>query len=331
MPCFFRPGEPWPIVPAKKMPGHARALPVRRLGRQPALAERRDAERPAGPAAGVTKPVAAITSSTSNASSAPPSIGRVRTTKPAVRPAARCRSIEASRIAHAAAQDVVLERLDVARPDADQRVGVDRQLRRRRRGEDDPARPRQEPGRELEAGVLLADDEDALAGVRLRRPRVGVVGDVLDARASAGVYGSATPTAKTSDLAAVLAVGRLEHERVAVRAVLAARRRPAAAVADRGSPVRSANVARFASISGRDGKYEVPSMSLGHERRGARARRRAGCSSRSARRRASARSTGAYGLVHDSSRWKNGQRRNIPPGAGSAEMTACSTPRRRSE
>ena len=43
------------------------------------------------------------------------------------------------------------------------------------------------------------------------------------------------------------------------------------------------------------------------------------------------RSTGACGFVHDSSRWKNGQRRNIPPGAGSAERTACGTPSRRSE
>ena len=45
-----------------------------------------------------------------------------------------------------------------------------------------------------------------------------------------------------------------------------------------------------------------------------------GCSSRSARRRASPRSIGAYGLVHDSSRWKNGQRRNMPPGSSSAEI-----------
>ena len=43
------------------------------------------------------------------------------------------------------------------------------------------------------------------------------------------------------------------------------------------------------------------------------------------------RSAGACGFVHDSRRWKNGQRRNIPPGAGSAEITAWSTPSRRSE
>jgi hypothetical protein len=34
------------------------------------------------------------------------------------------------------------------------------------------------------------------------------------------------------------------------------------------------------------------------------------------------RAAGAYGLVHDRRRWKNGQRRNIPPGPASAERTA---------
>ena len=33
-------------------------------------------------------------------------------------------------------------------------------------------------------------------------------------------------------------------------------------------------------------------------------------------------------MVQDRSRWKNGQRRNIPPGEGSAEITACSIPSR---
>ena len=40
------------------------------------------------------------------------------------------------------------------------------------------------------------------------------------------------------------------------------------------------------------------------------------------------RSAGAYGFVHDSSRWKNGQRRNMPPGPGSAEITAWAIPAR---
>ena len=40
---------------------------------------------------------------------------------------------------------------------------------------------------------------------------------------------------------------------------------------------------------------------------------------------------GANGFVHDSRRWKNGQRRNMPPGASSAEITAWGTPSARSE
>jgi hypothetical protein len=43
------------------------------------------------------------------------------------------------------------------------------------------------------------------------------------------------------------------------------------------------------------------------------------------------RSNGAYGFVHESSLWKKGHLRNIPPALSSAEMTACFTPRRESE
>ena len=56
------------------------------------------------------------------------------------------------------------------------------------------------------------------------------------------------------------------------------------------------------------------------------ARRPGGCSSRSARMRASRAAAGACGLVQDSRRWKNGQRRNMPPGPGSAEIVACPIP-----
>ena len=48
---------------------------------------------------------------------------------------------------------------------------------------------------QLEAGVLLAHDEQALAGVRLRRRVSRVVGGVLKPGVS-GFQGSATPTAK---------------------------------------------------------------------------------------------------------------------------------------
>ena len=37
------------------------------------------------------------------------------------------------------------------------------------------------------------------------------------------------------------------------------------------------------------------------------------------------------GLVQLSIRWKTGQRRNIPPGAASSEITACSMPSRVNE
>ena len=84
--------------------------------------------------------------------------------------------------ADAATQDEVLVRLDVARPDADQRLRLDRQLGVRRRHEDQLARPRQHPGRELEARVLLAEDEHAMVGVLLDRADVGVVVGVLHAR-----------------------------------------------------------------------------------------------------------------------------------------------------
>ena len=78
---------------------------------------------------------------------------------------------------------------------------------------------------------------------------------------------------------------------------------------------RSANVARFASISGRDGKYEVPSIRSGWIARvSGSSPSRLFQSYRSYAR--EPRSTGACGLVHDSRRWKNGQRRNMPPGRG---------------
>ena len=51
----------------------------------------------------------------------------------------------------------------------------------RRRGEGDPARPLEETGGELEAGVLLAEDEETLAGIRLGGPGVGIVDGQLDA------------------------------------------------------------------------------------------------------------------------------------------------------
>ena len=125
------------------------------------------------------KPVAAMTSSASTSRLAAPSEARVRTRSSRPRRSMRVdRGIEDE---DAAAHEAVLDRLDVARADAGQRVRVDRQLGRPRRGEHDPAGPRQEAAGQLEAGVLLADDEQPLAGVGLRGARGDVVGDVLAA------------------------------------------------------------------------------------------------------------------------------------------------------
>src|SRR5439155_15699122 len=100
-----------------------------------------------------------------------------------------------------------------------------RKLRRRRRREDDLLRPLEKAGRELEAGVLLANDEHASAGVRLGGTRLGVVRDGLDTRdLRTPRLGDAHR--EDRDLAAILAVARLEDPPIAV----AARPRPAAPV-----------------------------------------------------------------------------------------------------
>jgi hypothetical protein len=80
----------------------------------------------------------------------------------------RCVELE-----HATAQLGVLPRLHVASSHAGQGMGIDRQLCLSGRGEHDPARPWQQPSGQLEATVLLANDEQALA-------RVGVCGTCAD-------------------------------------------------------------------------------------------------------------------------------------------------------
>ena len=124
--------------------------------------------------------------------------------------------------------------------------GRHRGLHRPRRDEDDLARPGQQPVGDLEAGVPLADDEDALALVLGGRARVHVVGDGRRCPGWASFQGSVTPDARTRPTrAAVLAVGGREHEPAVV---LAPRRLPAAAVAD-ATPRLSANAASPRSIS----------------------------------------------------------------------------------
>ncbi len=181
MPCFWRPLAPCPIVPAKKTPGQARALPPGRLGRQPARPERRDPERGqveqradepgrGDHLVGLDREVGAAVG--------PAEADAERATGQPLDPVER--RIED---AHAAAQDVVLERLDIAGADPDERLGVDRQAGRRWRGEDELARPGQEAVGELEARVLLADDEDPLVRVLGGGLDVGVVVGVLEALA----------------------------------------------------------------------------------------------------------------------------------------------------
>ncbi len=224
---------------------------------------------------------------------------------------------------------MVLVGLDIAGSDADQRVGDDRQLGVGRRRQDDLAGPRQQPVGQLEPAVLLADDEHALAGIRRGGPDIGVVVGEFHARAGRGLR-LGDPDGDDERVGAVPAVGRLDDEPLAVRGRLARCRRPAAVVADGDAgPVDEGREVGLHLGSRREVRRSV------HERRpgwpGSPASRRAASSSRSARRRACRARTGACGLVHDSRRWKNGQRRNMPPGDGSSDRTACSMPSRPSE
>src|SRR5205814_5163840 len=110
----------------------------------------------------------------------------------------------------AACEDMVLVRLHVPRADADERARVDRELRRRWRREDDLLGPLQETGGELEAGVLLADDEDAAPGIRFGRPRLGVVRRVLDP-GHLRTPRLGDPDREERDLTPIVAVARFEH------------------------------------------------------------------------------------------------------------------------
>ena len=128
------------------------------------------------------------------------------------------------------AEDVVLVRLDVPGADTDQRLGIDRQPDLRRRRDDELARPRQQAGGQLEARVLLADDQDPAVGVLLDRADVGVVMGVLHPDPGRGVrLGHADRDDQHPR--GVRAIGRLDLEPVAVGGRHLARARPAGAVA----------------------------------------------------------------------------------------------------
>ena len=181
MPYFFRPPTAWVIVPANQTFGSdVLSYSFVRAG-QPL---RPNTLTPSASRSwsGLLNPVAAMTSSTSTGNGSPLSERRVWTVIPFV---GALQALDRRVQDVDAAPDLgVLPRLDVARADTVEGMQVDRELRRPRRGEDDRAGPLEEPARELEPGVLLADDEEPLAGVGLGRPRVGVVGGELDARAS---------------------------------------------------------------------------------------------------------------------------------------------------
>src|SRR2546423_7108636 len=126
----------------------------------------------------------------------------------------------------AAGEDVVLVGLNVPGAYSDERPRVDRKLCRRRGREDDLPGPLQEPRRELEAGILFADDEHAAPGVGLGRTRLGVMRRVLNA------WYLRTPwlshaDGEDRDPAAILAVARLENPAIAI----ATRPSPPASVA----------------------------------------------------------------------------------------------------
>ena len=167
----------------EEQPGHGRALPPRRLPGQPAGTDRRDAEvgqvlertdEPRGrdDLVDLERKVAAAVGA--------PEVHRKGSVTARHGLDALDRGVEDG---HAAAQHMVLVRLHVPGTDADQRAGIDRETRGRRRREHQLARPRQQAVGELEPGVLLADDEDALAGVALGFPDVRVVTRMLHAGA----------------------------------------------------------------------------------------------------------------------------------------------------
>ena len=179
MPCFLRPGDAELIVPAKKMPGtvaDSHSGVTAGSFAWPNVVTPRSVRS----CSGQVNPVAAMTSSASTLIGSPLSVRLRSTRNPS--PTWLDRVDRGVEDRDPEAEEVVLERLHVARPDADQRLRLDRGLGGRRRRDRDLRRPRREPRGELEARVLLADDEQPLAGVRRRLAGLGVVARVLDPR-----------------------------------------------------------------------------------------------------------------------------------------------------
>ena len=177
-PCLCEPGRALGHVPREEDSGRRDALPERRLRRDPAVARSLPRRARAGRRSGVPKPVATITSSASKSRSPGHVVPFVRTTVAVgVALDAVDRRVHDER-ARAAAH-VLLVGLEVAHPE--RRAREHAEAHRPRRDERDLARPRQQAVRELEAGVALADDHEALAPVRGRLLRLDVVRRVLGA------------------------------------------------------------------------------------------------------------------------------------------------------
>ena len=165
--------------PGEEDPGHARALPERRLRRQPVLVERlhaelaQVAERRAESGrrdhlvhvedhrAGVRRSLGVH----------PPAVGGLLDVVD------RAVDDEA-----AAAEQMVLEDLDITRPGRRRHTGDDRRAHMVGRAEDQLRGPREQRVGDLERRVALADDEDLLAleGLRGTVLQIVVVGHELD-------------------------------------------------------------------------------------------------------------------------------------------------------
>ena len=157
---------------------------------------------------GVRKPVAAMTSSQSNVSGPGQLVPRVSMREP-VRRALHAFDRRVDDRRPEPAPHVLVERLQVA--GAERRVAEHVGPDRTRRREDEAARPREQAVRDLEGGVALADDEDAPPAVLARRLHVDVVRRVLEP-GDRGRPRRRHAEGEHDRAAAVLAVGRLEHE-----------------------------------------------------------------------------------------------------------------------
>ena len=172
------PGRSRGRVAGEVDPRDGDAFPVRRLRRQPSVADRRDAEvgqvAERNAEARRRDDVVAL----EDELAVPRRAAHVDAIAVGVTldPLDRC----VDDVAPGTSANVLVERLQV--PKAQRREREHRRVHRPRRREHDLPRPRQEALRDLEARVPLPDDEDALAFVARGHLRVRVVRRILEAR-----------------------------------------------------------------------------------------------------------------------------------------------------